>query len=258
MCYDVQQTSIFKTTDLGNTWTHSNECGSLDGCNFGPIQMLTENEGYLAYHWVSVFPVTSILKTTNGGNTWEGNLTPYFNFGVTNFNYLSLQNGWITTNNRNIFRTTNAGTAWDTLQNSLTLNEVINNFEFFNSNISYGISLNHIYFTNDGWVTYSIVDSIVTNVDNQHSLETQFILYQNYPNPFNPTTVISYQIPVSGNVNLKVYDLLGREVVVLVDENKPAGKYEVEFDASQISSGVYYYKLTAGDFIQTNKMVLIR
>jgi photosystem II stability/assembly factor-like uncharacterized protein len=258
VCYDFHQTSVFKTTDLGNTWTHINECGSLDGCNFGPIQMLTENEGYLAYHWVSVFPVTSILKTTNGGNTWEGNLTPYFNFGVTDFNYLSLQNGWITTNNRNIFRTTNAGAAWDTLQNPLTLNEVINNFEFFNSNISYGISLNHIYFTNDGWVTYSIVDSIVTNVDNQHSLETQFILYQNYPNPFNPTTVISYQIPVSGNVNLKVYDLLGREVVVLVDENKPAGKYEVEFDASQISSGVYYYKLTAGDFIQTNKMVLIR
>ncbi|HSL88321.1 MAG TPA: T9SS type A sorting domain-containing protein [Ignavibacteriaceae bacterium] len=185
-------------------------------------------------------------------------MTPYFNFGVTDFKYLSFQNGWVTTNNRNIFRTTNAGTAWDTLQSSLTLNEVIKNFEFFNSNISYGISSNHIYFTNDGWVTYSIVDSIVTNVDNQQSLPTQFILYQNYPNPFNPATVISYQLPVNGNVTLKVYDLLGKEVAVLVDEYKPAGKYEVEFDASQISSGVYDYKLTAGDFTQTNKMVLIR
>ncbi|MBS4035406.1 MAG: hypothetical protein KGZ85_13125 [Ignavibacterium sp.] len=70
LCGDGNQASVFKTTDLGNNWILLNECGSVDGCGYGPIQMLNENEGYLAYHWVNVFGVTSILKTTNGGNTW--------------------------------------------------------------------------------------------------------------------------------------------------------------------------------------------
>ena len=260
LCNDGNQASVFKTTDLGNNWMLSNECGSVDGCGYGPIQMLNENEGYLAYHWVNVFGVTSILKTTNGGNTWEGGgfSNPIFNFGVKDFNYLSFQNGWVTTNNKNIFRTTDAGAAWDTLQRPTTLDEVIKNIEFFNSNISYGISSNHIYFTSDGWVTYSVVDSIVTNVENPGTIPNEFTLYQNYPNPFNPTTVISYHLPVSGNVTLKIYDLLGREVAVLVDENKPAGKYQINFNASELASGVYYYQLKNGNFIQIKKMVLIQ
>ncbi|MBS4035407.1 MAG: T9SS type A sorting domain-containing protein [Ignavibacterium sp.] len=181
-----------------------------------------------------------------------------FNFGVTDFNFLSFQNGWVTTNNRNIFRTTNAGTAWDTLQNGLSLNEVIKNFEFFNSNISYGISSNQIYFTNDGWVTYSKVDSIVTHVENPGTIPNEFTLYQNYPNPFNPTTVISYQLPVSSNVSIKVYDLLGREVSTLVEEYKQAGKYQINFNADGLSSGVYYYQLKTGNFIQTKKLIFLR
>jgi photosystem II stability/assembly factor-like uncharacterized protein len=261
VCKDGDGTRVFKTTDLGNIWNQSNECFSyLDGCNFGPIQMLNENEGYMAHHWVTTFAVTSILKTTNGGNTWEGGgfSNPIFNFGVKDINYLSFQNGWVTTNNKNIFRTTSAGVSWDTLQRATTLDDVIKNIEFFNSNISYGISSNHIYYTNDGWVTYSIVDSIVTNVENPGTIPNEFTLYQNYPNPFNPTTVISYQLPVSGNVTLKIYDLLGREVAVLVDENKPAGKYEVEFNAFGLSSGAYYYQLIDGDKIEIKKMILLR
>lgn len=220
--------------------------------------MLNENEGYLAYHWVSAFRVTSILKTTNGGNTWEGSLIPYFNFGVTDLYFLSFQNGWVTTNNKNIFRTTNAGATWDTLQSATTLDEVIKNIEFFNTNISYGIGTNHICFTNDGCVTYSIVDSVVTNVESQPSVPTQFILYQNYPNPFNPATVISYQLPVSGNVTLKVYDVLGNEIATLVNEEKSAGVYDVDFDGSGLSSGIYFYKLHAGNFTKTNKMILLK
>ncbi len=258
LCSDGNQASVFKTTDLGNNWILSNECGSLDGCGYGPIRMLNENEGYLAYHWVSAFRVTSILKTTNGGNTWEGSLIPYFNFGVTDLYFLSFQNGWVTTNNKNIFRTTNAGATWDTLQSATTLDEVIKNIEFFNTNISYGIGTNHIYFTNDGCVTYSIVDSVVTNVESQPSVPTQFILYQNYPNPFNPATVISYQLPVSGNVTLKVYDVLGNEIATLVNEEKSAGVYDVDFDGSDLSSGIYFYKLHAGNFTKTNKMILLK
>jgi photosystem II stability/assembly factor-like uncharacterized protein len=85
-----------------------------------------------------------------------------------------------------------------------------------------------------------------------------FILEQNYPNPFNPSTIIKYQIPVGGFVSLKVYDVLGNEVATLVDEEKSAGNYVIEFKASEIPSGIYFYNLSAGSFTQTSKMVLIK
>jgi agmatine/peptidylarginine deiminase len=85
---------------------------------------------------------------------------------------------------------------------------------------------------------------------------TEFKLAQNYPNPFNPGTVIKFQLPISGEVTLKVYDVLGNEIETLVNEYKPAGSYEVEFNASQFASGIYFYKLQAGSFVQTNKMIL--
>jgi len=85
-----------------------------------------------------------------------------------------------------------------------------------------------------------------------------FSLEQNYPNPFNPVTTIQYSIPQRSNVTLKVYDLLGNEIATLVDEYKPAGKYEVEWDASNLSTGVYLYKLTAGEFSSVKKLVLLK
>jgi hypothetical protein len=85
-----------------------------------------------------------------------------------------------------------------------------------------------------------------------------FELKQNYPNPFNPSTIINYQIEHSGKVSLRVYDILGNEVAILVDEEKEAGLYSVDFDASKLSSGVYFYKLQSGKFVQTRKMILIR
>jgi hypothetical protein len=83
-------------------------------------------------------------------------------------------------------------------------------------------------------------------------------LSQNYPNPFNPSTTIKYQIPNDGNVTLKVYDILGREVTTLVDEFKNEGRYEVNFNASKLASGVYIYKIQSGDFISSKKMLLIK
>ena len=94
----------------------------------------------------------------------------------------------------------------------------------------------------------------------------EFRLEQNYPNPFNPSTVIRYQLPVNSLVSLKIYDLLGREVATLVNEEKPAGSYEVTFDGKNLSrqkngglaSGVYFYKLQAGDFVETKRMLMIK
>ena len=85
-----------------------------------------------------------------------------------------------------------------------------------------------------------------------------YYLFQNYPNPFNPSTMIKYKIPESGLVTIKVYDALGREIATLVNEEKPVGSYEIKFDASGLPSGVYFYQLKAGNFIKTNKMILIR
>jgi hypothetical protein len=91
-----------------------------------------------------------------------------------------------------------------------------------------------------------------------NSLLTEYDLKQNFPNPFNPNTKIIYQIPQSSFITLKVYDVLGNEIKTLVNEEKQAGKYEAKFDGTYLSSGVYFYKLQAGKFIQTKKLILIK
>ena len=89
-------------------------------------------------------------------------------------------------------------------------------------------------------------------------LPTVYKLFDNYPNPFNPSTVIQYQIPINGMVTLKVFDVLGREIRTLVHENKTAGSYSVNFDASKLASGVYIYQLKAGNFVSTKKMMYLK
>lgn len=100
--------------------------------------------------------------------------------------------------------------------------------------------------------------TLVSAEDEKSPIPASYGLAQNYPNPFNPSTVISYRLPGSGDVTLKVYDLLGREVATLVNEEKPSGTYEVTFDASGLSSGVYYYQIKTDGYLETKKMILIR
>ncbi len=85
-----------------------------------------------------------------------------------------------------------------------------------------------------------------------------FSLSQNYPNPFNPITKINYSIPQTSFVTMKVYDLLGKEIVTLVNEEKSVGNYEVEFNANNLSSGIYFYRIQAGNFIDTKKFILMK
>jgi len=94
----------------------------------------------------------------------------------------------------------------------------------------------------------------------KNSLPSEYILYQNYPNPFNPTTTIKYQIPKSGLVQLKVYDILGREAAKLVNEIQKAGEHSVEFDAGnlRLASRIYFYQLKSGGFVQSRKMVILK
>jgi hypothetical protein len=91
-----------------------------------------------------------------------------------------------------------------------------------------------------------------------NDIPQEFLLHQNYPNPFNPTATIKYGLPKSSDVRLSVFDMLGREVSVLVNERRDAGVHEVKFDGSSLASGVYFYRLQAGDFTQTKRLLLLR
>ena len=101
-------------------------------------------------------------------------------------------------------------------------------------------------------------DGIVVGIEEETALPNEFALEQNYPNPFNPSTTINYSIAEISKVSLKLFNLLGEEVTTLVNEDKSAGNYSVEFNAANLPSGVYFYQLRAGDFIQTKKMILLR
>ncbi len=106
--------------------------------------------------------------------------------------------------------------------------------------------------------------TIITNIANDTNVEYNFSLSQNYPNPFNPITTITYQIPKTSFVTIKVYDVLGNEIATLVNEEKPAGSYEVEFQSAigpataGLASGMYFYQLKVGNYVETKKMVLIK
>ena len=89
-------------------------------------------------------------------------------------------------------------------------------------------------------------------------VDLNYRLNQNYPNPFNPTTTISWQVPAAGWQTLKIYDVLGKEIATLVNEERPAGSYKMSFDASDLTSGIYFYKIQIGSYIQVKKMVLLK
>ena len=103
------------------------------------------------------------------------------------------------------------------------------------------------------------IDENLTGINELNDFQPDlFYLAQNYPNPFNPETKISYQIPQSGFVSLIVYDLLGNEISILVNEEKPAGEYEVVFNGTGLTSGVYLYQLAFNSYTETRKMCLLK
>ena len=103
-----------------------------------------------------------------------------------------------------------------------------------------------------------LMNGVVVTAPDENLVAKYFSLDQNYPNPFNPSTTISYNLAENADVSLKVYDVMGQEVAKLVNEKQSAGTHNVQFDASELSSGIYFYKLIAGDFISVKKMSLIK
>ncbi len=134
---------------------------------------------------------------------------------------------------------------------------------YFVFDIDFSDSLHGIAVGEEGHIFRYIPQKPVSVNNVNKIVPDEFNLYQNYPNPFNPTTKIKFTIPSNvksemPNVSLKVYDVLGNEIMTLVNEEKPAGAYEVEFSASGLSSGIYFYQLKAGDFIYTRKMIVLK
>jgi len=148
-----------------------------------------------------------------------------------------------------------AGASWEKIgfvQGAGTTTE-LRNYSFIDEDISAGtVSYRLKQMDYDGMFEYSEVIEVVISSPNEFALE------QNYPNPFNPTTTISYSIKEKGLVSLRLFDILGKEVTVLVNEEQNPGVYKVEFSASSFASGIYFYTLAVGEFVSTRKMVLLK
>ncbi|MCJ7554269.1 MAG: T9SS type A sorting domain-containing protein [Ignavibacteriaceae bacterium] len=157
-----------------------------------------------------------------------------------------------------MFSDTYSGMTTFTGKHTYTANNIGIYFKL-NTAVSMGYSsrdsIQLIGFINNGIL---IGDSILTNIKEPDQIIYLFNLNQNFPNPFNPSTKISWQTPIGGWQTLTIYDVLGREVVTLVNEYRPPGNYEVTFDASSLSSGIYFYKLQVGAFVETKKMILLK
>ena len=209
-------------------------------------------------------------RSLDGGTNWEpdrrftengsGSADPTIAVGGSNV-YLIWNDGEMGSGLHYNFSTDN-GTNWNT-HSLITENAM----PFFPSVAVSGSAVHVVWFDirfiglgvpEEIYYKYNPTGSITEVNEPINLLPNTFALSQNYPNPFNPSTVISYQLPVNSNLTIKVYDVLGTEVATLINEYKPVGSYEIEFNAGGLSSGIYFYKLTAGSFSKINKMLLLK
>jgi len=151
---------------------------------------------------------------------------------------------------RGVYRSTDNGDTWTMFNLGLSQSDTVNVLAVNLSGYLYGA-------TSTGSVFRSA--SPTTSVGNSKiNVPLHYILEQNYPNPFNPTTAISFQLPVLSKVSLKIFDVLGREVMTLVNEEEPAGSYEVQWNAEKMTTGIYFCQFKAGSYMQTRKMLLLK
>jgi len=244
------------TTDMGATWDfHSfyldiNE-GDATGVDFTDL-----STGFVsAVDWMGR---GAIAKTTDGGLNW---VTTFFTQPLWSIDFpisgASLI-GYAAGEQGTILKTYDAGLNWQSQLTGTTQN--LNKIYFSNLDEGYAVGENGTILrtTNGG--------EPITNVDDDINSNFAFQLYQNYPNPFNPTTKIKFTIPNVEThrdaslqmVTLKVYDVLGNEIGTRVNKELPAGEYDFEFNASSLTSGIYFYTLTAGNYSSTKKMILMR
>jgi len=231
---------IYRTFNGGRTWSGS----AYGGRKFNSVYFV-DNTGWI------VGEGGHIRKIGGGGGSQSSGVYSSLN----SVYFVNKDVGWVAGDAGVILKITNGGTNW-TLQN-----------------VGSNRNLRSVFFTKNsvepepGWIVGAnglILSNTTGGILHIGELNTtapnEYTLFQNYPNPFNPTTTIKYQIPELSFVTLKVYDVLGNEIATLVNEEKPAGNYTVEFriDNLELSSGIYFYQIRAGNFVETKKMVLLR
>jgi photosystem II stability/assembly factor-like uncharacterized protein len=279
--------TIVNTTDNGNSWNIQNSPTSIPLLD---ISIVNQSLAYI------VGVNGTILKSLDGGQVWELQESPTSN-ALLSICFIDENIGWAVGQNGTIIYTINGGIPVELISFTATTiaNELILDWSTATETNNSGFEI--LRFTqndDDEWYKIGFVPGHGTTTETQHysfrdndvnpgkyqyklkqinydgtfeysqiveveiPFVNEFSLSQNYPNPFNPSTVISYQLPIIGFVTLKVYDILGREVATLVNEEKPAGEYEVEFYGSELTSGIYFYQLKAGQYSETRKMVLMK
>ena len=227
---------LYRSTNKGETWSLSNNGLTNTQCyrlaKADNVIFLTTNGG--------------VFKSIDYGNSWTitGPISGTV-YAIDVKDSLILIGGIVS----NVFYSSDYGNSWYNVNNANLVGQISDlghdNFYFYATSIS-------------GKVYRTLLSNITSVNDFNHPMIVDFKLYDNFPNPFNPTTKISWRSPVSSQQSLKVYDVLGNEVATLVDEYREAGYYEVEFDGRNLASGLYFYKLQAGSFVETKKMVLIK
>jgi photosystem II stability/assembly factor-like uncharacterized protein len=251
VCELLDYSYIFRSTDNGESWQQMNYSDSW----LWTYSFISSSDGLIFIGTWNIAPHSvygAIFKSVDYGVNWisggsNANTTSLV-IDRNEYIYAGTEGGWMG-GCQGIIRTTDGGNTW----------------ESFNSGLLEGscgavlaCNSDGILFAGTGTKVYRTIQSTTDVANNDNNLPKQFTLSQNYPNPFNPSTKIRYQLPQSEKVTLKVYDIIGKEIAELVNEVKPAGKYEITFDAPQITTGVYFYSLQAGDFFETKKMILIK
>ncbi|MBU0476059.1 MAG: T9SS type A sorting domain-containing protein [Bacteroidetes bacterium] len=234
--------SIAKTTDGGKNWHYQDKRAPL---LYG-VYFINTLKGF------AVGNTNSICKTIDGGISWERNPLPGGTFWCIEF--LDSLNGWIGGKGK-ILRTTDGGDTWETEIDSI------------GSDFKQMIMLKEnkvVYAMGKDWNGYShtLLRSDLSNISSvaneEDNLPEQFLLFDNYPNPFNPSTTISYYIPTTTYVILKIYNILGKEIATLVKKEQSSGKYKVKFEANDLPTGIYFYQIKTNKYVQSKKMLLLR
>jgi photosystem II stability/assembly factor-like uncharacterized protein len=236
---------IFSSTDGGATWS----------TQFNSIYYLTDvffvdsDNGWVVGFY-NDYPnlVGAVLKTTDGGNTWNSEEIESTT-GLYSVHYNGSNNGWIAGSKGTILHTSNGGENW--IKQNSPYDGRFESVYFINNPTGWVVGGSAIIKTTTGGVSF-VEESEIDEMPSDYNL------CQNYPNPFNSSSIIRYSVPQSSNVIIKVFDILGNEIETLVNEKKPSGTYELTWYSESLPSGVYFYQLKAGEFVQTKKMILLK
>ncbi|MEJ2615158.1 MAG: T9SS type A sorting domain-containing protein [Ignavibacteriaceae bacterium] len=227
---------VFLSSDNGSTWEIINNTWRGVVCAFAvkDNNLFVGTDGY------------GIFLTTNRGINWTS-----MNSGLSSNSVLSLalcDTVLFAGTTDGVFISSNNGITWSSVNSGL-VNNVISALTVYDSKLFAGTH---------GGIWYRPLSELITSIEKPSFELSKFYLYQNYPNPFNPITTITYSLPKNSFVTLKIYDLLGREVVTLVNEEKHSGTYKVIWNAQNKPSGIYFYKITAGGYSKAHKMILMK